>query len=555
MEIQRRLVLLSGLVMLLLFPMEHAVSSEYTSVEIGSTRQYLRNQANSQDKLYLPDDEALNARIGTVIGNMDELLEALHALPPELGQEEIEAVVNHDELLQLVGIALDNNPELSPFRTKLAIQAARTRQAAAMRDPMLSFSLMNFPAPQFPIDDSPMTSVQIGLSQSFESYGKRKLRRSISNLEEELTQYSLAQRELDLVGQVSDAYFGMMETASRLRILEENISLMQVLIELAGVKAGLGQTSQARLIDSQLQLSRLTERRLLLQSMLDKQRNNLAGLLGNDPRLDELELALTAEYPSAVMPRFDNAELYGLSLERRPDYLKLDLMEYQQDLVVELASRGYRPDYTISTSVGLKWGKRNMVSAGISFPLNTNKEERQDAAVQEARAQRALVDDNKAVLTNSLATQITGIELELAEDSEIISLYRDVLVPQARLSLESELRSYAAEGVELDELIRSQLELLNLQQELELRNISYLSNLSRLQVLTAGAFEPAPYLSTEAGFNELMQDVSELATEAASQAREETRAIEVDPFIEELDLPSDIPPISIPGEDGDGNDD
>ncbi len=548
MNIQMRLAVMAGLALLMSLS-GPAVSSEYTSVEIGSTRQYLRNQANSQPKHYFPDDEALDARIGTVIGNMDELLAALHALPPELVRDDIERVVNHAELLGLVNMALENSPELSPYRTQLAAQAARTRQAGALRDPMLMFNLMNFPAPQLPIDDMPMTGMQIGLSQSFEGYGKRKLRRSISNLEEQLTQYSLAQRELDLIGKVSDTYFDMLETQARLRILDENIELMHILIELAGVKASLGQTSQARLIDSQLELSRLTERRVLLTSMLGKQRNQMAGLLGNDPAFAAMELMLTAEYPLAHAPVIDNAALFGESLERRPDYLRLTLMEYQHDLMLELATRGYRPDYTISTNMSFRWGMRSLVSAGISFPLQTHKEERQDAAVQEARAERALVDDSKALLTNNLATQITGIELELAEDSDIIAMYRDVLVPQARLGLESELRSYSAEGVVLDELIKSQLGLLNLQQELELRHISYLANLARMQILTAGAFDPAPYLLGQPDFAQMMDGVNELAQNAASEAEEQSIAREINPFIEDLDLPSDIPPISIPDRD------
>lgn len=550
MSIQLRPGMLPGLALLLLFALHGETrASEYTSVEIGSTRQYLRNQATTQPKHYLKNDEALDARIGTVIGNMDELLAALHALPPELDAAELSRVVSHDELLRLVELGLTHNPELAPYRTMLAAQAARTRQAGAMQDPMLMFALMNFPAPQFPVDDSPMTMLTIGVSQQFESYGKRKLRMSITNLEEQLTQYSGAQRELDLVGQISDAYFELMETQSRLQILDENIELMQILIELAGVKAGLGDTSQARLIKSQLELSMLTEKQVMLLSMKEKQRNMLAGLLGNCPEFDGMELSLQAAYPIAKRPQIDNAELYSASLERRPDYLKLNLMEYQQDLMVELASRGYRPDYTISTSISQQWGMRSLVSASVSIPLFTHKEARQDAMVQEARAERASVDDMKGMLTNMLATQITGMELELAEDNEVIALYSTALVPQARLALESELRSYAAEGAELDDLIMSQLSLLNLQQELELRHISYLANLARLQIVTAGAFDPTAYLLGQPSFEDVMDGVSELAQQAVDSLPGETVARETDPFIEELDLPDDIPPISIPDDD------
>ena len=550
MCIQLRLALYTGLALLLSGILSNAWASEYTSVEIGSTRQYLRNQATSQPKHYITEDEALDARIGTVIGNMDELLAALHALPPELDQEQLARVVANDELLRLVQLGLENNPQLAPYRTMLAAQAARTRQAGAMQDPMLMFNLMNFPAPQLPIDDTPMTMVQLGFSQSFESYGKRKLRRSIKNLEEQLTQYSLAQRELDLVGEISDGYFALMETEARLRIIDENIELMEILIELAGVKAGLGHTSQARLIESQLELSMLTERKVMLTSMWNKQRNMLSGMLGNPPEFATMELSLQAAYPLARRPEFDNAELYSASLERRPDYLRLNLMEYQQDLMVELAARGYHPDYTISTSLGLKWGMRNMVSAGVSFPLFTHKEERQDAAVQAARAERAGVDDSKAMLTNNLATQITGLELNLAEDSEIIALYRDALVPQARMALESELRSYSAEGVELDELIKSQLSLLKLQQELELRHISYLANLARMQILTAGAFDPSAYLLESPDFADIMDGVSALAQQAADAAPQQTVARESNEFIDGLDLPEDtIPPIYFPDDD------
>jgi len=513
-----------------------ALAGDYSAVEVGTTGKYLKNSALHQDKHYLKNDDDLLARVCAVIGDMDTLLASLHALPPELQASALVEQPAHSELLKLIQLGLENSPELKPFRSQIGVLAAKTRQAGAMKDPMISFMLMNFPAPQLPLDDTPMTQISLGASQTFESYGKRKLRRSIAQMEEELTEYSLAQRELELVGTITDEYFTIAGLTARKRVLEENIQLLTLLVELAERKYALGNVPQAQVLSAQVSLTGLEERLLDLTMMISKQKEMLNGALGRpeDADLDSFTFTLGYPVPGLIEESGDN--LSQAAFDLRPDYQRLLAMQQQQGLMLELSERGYRPDYTLSLSYGGRWGKRDFISAGIMFPLFTHKEEKQDAAVQESAAMLDVTTDKIAVLENSLATRIEMLLIEATRLHDTSALYRDALVPQARLALDSSIATFAANKLDLSDLVKAQQQLLTLELELEQQYIDYLAVLSELQVITAGAFDPAPYLASIAAPGP--EDVQSTLLLEPIPAEFQDDDIEPGSFIEGLDLPS-----------------
>ncbi|MCH7472235.1 TolC family protein [bacterium] len=510
-----------------------AHAGDYTAVEVGNTGLYLENSALHQVKHYLKQDEDLLFRIGCLMEDVDTLLERLHALPPEYEGSRLATAPVHEELAGLIGLALAGNPELAPYRSQMAVQAARTRQAGAKKDPMISFKLANFPVPQFDLESTPMTQFILGWSQTYEGYGKRSVRRSIGQLEEVLTELSLAQRELELIGEVNSLYFSMVGTTASLRVIEENMELLGLLIELAERKYAIGITPQARVLSAQLELTRLEERKIKLGKLLESQQEMLAGQLGHPAGFDPASLSLVADYPLPGAIQWDDEELLHAALSHRPDYQRLHVMQEQQDMMLELAKRGYRPDYTISASYGVRWGKRDFFSAGVSIPLFTHKEERQDAKVQEAYAMQAVSGDRMRSLENMLSTRLGTLRVKFDRLGEIIDLYRLGLLPQARLALDSSIATYAANQLDLSDLIKAQQVLLNYELELEQQYIDYLSALAELQVITSGTFDPGPYLSVEVQGPPLEPgDPLTLAPEPTPLGGEL-------PFVEQLGLPGE----------------
>jgi len=474
-----------------------AQAEEAVIIEIADTGLYLPNNAYSQDKHYLRQDQDLLGRVACLMQDVDGLLAELHALPPELAGNAVTQPATAAELTDLITLALRHNPELAPFRSKLAMQAAMTRQAGAKPDPMLMFNFAAFPLPDFSASDVPMTQYVLGWSQKYISYGKRGLKRSIASLSEDLTQLELSQQELDIIDQLTSLYFKAASTKARLRVLEDNIELLDLLIELAERKYALGRTPQALVLQAQTQLSKLEEQRITLDSLLKRQQEMLAGLVGHAAEFDPAALKLDIDYALPVTVDVDVDKLLAATLAERPDYQKLDVQTEQQELKVELAHRAYRPDFTVSASYGLRYGKRDFFSAGVSIPLFTHKAENQDAALQEAYAALDMTASMQSKMENMLATQLATLKVDLDRIVEVSGLYRDGLVPQARLTLDSTIAGYAANQVDLSDLLKAQQTLLNYELELEQLSIDYLAGLSQLQVLTAGAFDPLPYLTVE----------------------------------------------------------
>ncbi len=471
-------------------------------IEIAGTGLALPNHALGQDRHYLKQDDDLLGRIACLMRDMDSLLASLHALPPELaGTALVQQPANH-ELAMLIQVALEGHPELATYRGRLAVQAAQTRQAGAKLDPMVSFKLASFPIPQFDAGDVPMTQYLMGWSQKYEGYGKRGLRREIASVAEDLTLLDLEQRELAIIGELTDLYYAMASVKSRLRVLEDNHVLLGLLIEFAESKYALGRTPQARVLQAQTRLAKLEEQQINLENLLKRQQELLKGLLGHPEAFDPSSLVLALEYPLPATLELDDLALLKAALAQRPDYQRLDMQEHQQELQVELAHRGYRPDYTVSASYGLRYGKRDFFSAGVTIPLFTHKAERQDAALQAAYAALDVTDSNRGILENALATQLGTLQADIGRIVEISRLYRDGLVPQARLTLDSTIAGYAANQVDLADLLMAQQTLLSYELELEQLYIEYLAALSQLQVLTAGVFDPQPYLAPDPGLTE-----------------------------------------------------
>lgn len=493
----RKLRIFAVAAVLLMMVAPPAQAEDAVIIEIGDTGLYLPNNAYSQDKHYLKQDSDLMGRIACLMQDVDCLLAELHALPPELEGQAVTQPATASELAGLIELALNNNPELEPYRSKLAMQAAMTRQAGAKPDPMVMFNFAAFPLPDFSATDVPMTQYVLGWSQKYISYGKRDLKRSIASLSEDLTQLELSQNELDIIQQLTDLYFKAASTKARLRVLDDNIELLNLLVELAERKYALGRTPQALVLQAQTQLSKLQERRITLDNLLKRQMEMMRGLVGHASEFDPDQLKLSIDYAVLSPVDFDVDGLLAATLDERPDYQQLDVQTQQQQLQVELAHRAYRPDYTVSASYGLRYGKRDFFSAGISIPVFTHKAEKQDAALQQAYASLDMTDSMRHKMENMLATQLATQKVDLDRIVEVGGLYRDGLVPQARLTLDSTIAGYAANRVDLSDLLKSQQMLLDYELELEQLSIDYLAGLSQLQVLTAGAFDPLPYLTPD----------------------------------------------------------
>ncbi|MCC7479380.1 TolC family protein [bacterium] len=496
------------------------LAGDYTAIEVGSSGEILENSALHQPKHYLRDDADLNQRVCTLLADMDALLLALHAAPAQLADNPAVQYPADAELGELFSLALENNPELTPMRTKLGALAARTRFEGAKMDPMLGLELDDLNSPLPVLRQSRDLRVRVMLSQEFESYGKRGLRREIAHMDELKKELELKQKELDLLLELTEAYYDLFGSRARLRALEQNIKLMGVLIELANRKYSAGHTPLAAVMAAQVEQTEMEAMRIELQNLIRQQEVRVEGLLGRPAGFKADCLRFDAIYPLPTSIEWDNPQLLQELLACRPDYQLLELSADQQDLRLELAERDYRPDYTLSASYSVSPMGQDMLMAGVEVPLFTHKEERQDAMLQEAQAERAMVDDEREALENMLLSELETFQHELNMHAQLVELYRKGLVPQSRLALDSNIAAYSANMMDLSDLIMSQQSMLTQQQELEQNYIHILHTLTDLQVMSCGVFDPAPYMlpDPEAGAMNGLSQPFDLANQAIAES-------------------------------------
>ena len=484
--------------MLVLFALAlPAVAEEAVPVQLGGTGLYLPNNAMSQDKHYLKQDEDLMGRVACLLQDMDGLLVELHALPPERAGTPETQPPTADELPMLIALALEHNPSLEPLRSQLAIKGAKARQAGAKPDPMAIVGVAGLPLPQAELADIPMTMVNFGWSQRFISYGKRGLKREIASLDADITELGISSEELELIDTISLQYFGLLSLQARIDTQQQSLELLELLLALAERKYALGLTPQGQVVRAQAKLTEMEQQQYALEQQLARQQEVLYGALGRPAGFDPASLQLHADYTVPQAVSLDQPALLAEMLKRRPDMQSYWMQQRQQDLKLELAAREYRPDYTISAQYGLRWGMRDLLAFNVAVPVFTHKAERQDAAVQEQAARADMLNQQQAALENELATQLGLLQLDLERIAELSTRYRTALVPQARLALDALIAGYAANQTGLDELLLAQGELLAYELELQQLSIDYLATLTQLQISTGGAFDPAPYLTSD----------------------------------------------------------
>ena len=138
----------------------------------------------------------------------------------------------------------------------------------------------------------------------------------------------------------------------------------------ARVKYTVGKVPQQDVLKAQIAYSQLADHELMFEREADMARAELNALMGRP--LDQ-PLEVTGEYqPLRELP--SQIALQQIALENRPELQALTLMKRQGGRKVQLAEKGYSPEYTVSAGYMLMPGgsmNRNawMGELSISLPV------------------------------------------------------------------------------------------------------------------------------------------------------------------------------------------
>jgi len=409
----------------------------------------------------------------------------LMALPPEAPAP---GPPRELSLPELVREALEHNPEVLVAARALEAKRARVPQAAALPDPMLTYGVVNEgrPVPFQTIGESDFSEAYLGLSQEIPFPGKRGLRREVAQQEAEaaVSAYEAVRRRV--AADVADAYYDLSVTYASLDSVEEGARLLEQLVKVANTRLSVGQASQQDVLDAELEVSRVEERRSQLgerRSILEARIARLLCRAGSEP-LGRPSPLTPGPAPGPLSDLLRRAE------EESPTLREKLRLAAQGERLVDLANRERRPDFSVSFTYHNRGSLDPMYSFGGTVTL-PNLHGRQKHALQEAVAglggARGAADQARA----EVRFAVTEAFQMASTADRLLRLYDDGILKQARLSLDSAMAQYRVGKVEFTTLMASWRRLLDYELSYQEQQAAREKALSRLAVHVGPTPAPA----------------------------------------------------------------
>ena len=361
-------------------------------------------------------------------------------------------------LPDLVREALDHNPEIQTAARTLEAKRARVPQAAALPDPMLMYGVINEgrPVPFQTLGERDFSEAYVGVSQDLPFPGKRRLRKEAAQEEVEAAQSAYEGARRRVAADVAEAYYDLYATHAARDVVEESTRLLEQLVKVAHTRLSVGQTSQQDVLDAEVEMSRLEERRTEL--------NARRAIL--EERLRSLLYRRTAEPLGRPMPVTPTAlpgpldELLRQAEEQSPAITEKARTVAQAERLADLAKRDRKPDFSVNFTYHNRRRLDPMYSFGGTLTL-PNLHGRQGHAVEEAVASLGGARSGVDMARADVRYAVTVAYQTASSAGRLLRLYDEGILKQARLSLDSALAQYRVGKTEFLTLITSWRRLLD----------------------------------------------------------------------------------------------
>jgi outer membrane protein TolC len=363
------------------------------------------------------------------------------------------------QLVDLLGEALANNPELAASRSERDAALQRIAPAGALDDPMLELGVVNVPVDSWSLNREDMTMKMLGLFQKVPFPGKRDLRRAVATADADSLELAVQEATNRLVRDVRAAYVELAFNQESQRIVGRTRTALEQLVAIARSRYDVGQAAQIDVLDAQTEMERLRVRQLQLTRENMVQQSKLRRLLGRTQ--DTAPIGVPA-LQLASSPQSDLGPA-GLAIEDRPQLLALQALVDRNTKSVDLAQKDYYPDFDLRLQYGQRdatpdgMPRDDMVTLTVAVNLPIWRKSRLEPQVAEARAMRAQAQS--MLVAQQLETR-AALDEQLAiatQSRQTAELYQSTLLPQVRAAVTSALAAYRVGSVDFLTLRQAQL--------------------------------------------------------------------------------------------------
>ena len=329
-------------------------------------------------------------------------------------------------LLEVDAEALANNPDIRSLEQQARVAESRLGSAAAVDDPQLGYRAWGTPLLQ-PWNLN-RTQHMFMFTQNVPGRGKRELRYLIAADDAETQALFVEAKKREIIGLVHQAFYRVLRSYDQVRIHHDQVALAEQAINATRIQYKAGTVSQKDVLQAGVALSRLSEHLIMFEREADSARADLNTLMGRPP---DQPLEVTGQYGVLDTLPSQN-ELLAVAARNRPELLALEVMKKQGTHKVQLAEKGFRPDYSISAGYMLMPSgslNRNGYLAEFSMTLPWLNRGKHDAEIQQAKEEATSVQTEYERQRAVISKEIRDALIRAESARKVVQLYRDTLRP------------------------------------------------------------------------------------------------------------------------------
>jgi len=344
-----------------------------------------------------------------------------------------------DPILEgLVREALEKSPEYAGARAAFEAERERGPQAGALPDPTLVLGIQNDGFQSIQIGVMETSFYQIMLTQPLPWPGKLGARERAANAQASAVKAQLERIRLSTTAEVERAYVDLLLVRGQVALLERLEGLWKEAEAMARTRYEVGAGTQADLLRSQLERTRLAQQRIALEST---ERTRLQTL--NRLRVHPLDEAIATSRTLAERgepPALTPEQAVADAEQRSPDLAVAHLSVVAADRRVDAAQRDRYPDFSITAALMPRGSLDPMwlASVGITLPVFG----KQSRAVAESTSRRESEAHGEEATRQVLRLRAQERETLLSAARRTNQLYRDALLVQSRATVDSTLSQY-----------------------------------------------------------------------------------------------------------------
>jgi len=360
-------------------------------------------------------------------------------------------------IADLIAIARQMNPDLQVAALEAEAAAARIEGAGSLADPKVQFLVMDWPSNNY-IPNNPLsgTTKKIYLSQELPFWGKRDLKREIATAGARKAALLRVQVENDLVARIKIAYADYHSAHLVGDLARDLRARLETVVRLAAARYAQGLGKQQDVTRAEVEKSTLEAEIVRTDSERAKARVSINRLLGRE--LSGALVEAPAERPIPPAGALDLAALTERAAQANPDILIQQATIEGSDKSVDLAEKGWYPDFEVSVgavkSQGDWSGYEAMVTATVPIRWGLHQSE-----IGEAKAMAGAARSKREAATQDVADALAEASIGLDSARQVETLLRDNQLPEAEIGFQAAAKGYELGRAEFLDVLTAEQQL------------------------------------------------------------------------------------------------